>query len=175
MFTTLPRSASVVGGYLVASLIVGALLVLVIHLNWIPKICTEPMLRAHFICAAFGVMGASMAAMRKLYRAGITHDVLLAQKIDCEATNPIKSWGTWWVYYFVTRPIYGGFLGALVFLLSNVSLQIMSQAGGEVLSPQGRYILFGVACLSGYSVSHVLDHLSNASKKVFKNNTSESD
>ena len=162
---TLPRSCYWLAVYLLGMVFIGLASILSIHLNAIYLISGSSLLRSHALCASFGLLGASMAAIRKYYKFLITDAVT---RSDPGKTSILtQSWGLGWLIYYVSRPIMGLAMGALSFTLSFVGFQVLSQPGSSGLSDQGRYLLFGIAYLAGFSVSHVLDRLNSISRQVF--------
>jgi hypothetical protein len=116
------------------------------------------------MCGLFGSAGASIAAIRKYYRALISEATARA---GGQAPNPTNwSWG--WVFYYLSRPILGGVLGALAYTLSLVGVSILTEPVGTQISEKGRYLLYGLSFMSGFAVSHVLDRLNTLAKQVFK-------
>ena len=158
-----PFSCYVVGVLLVLYLFSGLFLVLAVHLNLSALFSTTPLLRAHMIATGFGVVGAAMAAMRKYYQALITNST--ARTHGKALSSP--AWDLGWIYYYLTRPLLGGVLGALSFTLSFIGFEVMAKAPSAELSDQGRYLLFALAFVAGFAVSHVLDRLNSIAKRTF--------
>jgi hypothetical protein len=158
-----PRACYCVGAMLLLYLCIGSGILIAVHLNRSSFLPSDGLFRAHVMCGGFGMVGASMAALRKFYRALIT-----------ETTNHHAGgkylptvWDFGWVVYYITRPLLGGVLGGLMFTLTFVGFQILATPQTVQISPQGRYALYAVAFFAGYSVSHVLDRLNTFSKHAF--------
>ena len=73
-----------------------------------------------------------------------------------------------WLYYYLTRPVLGAILGALTFTLSYVGFHVLSSVRTDQVSNEGKNLLFAVAFVSGFSVSHVLDRLEAVSRQIFQ-------
>jgi len=158
-----PFSCYVVGILLVLYLLAGVLLILAVHLNLTLLLARTPLLRANMIATGFGIVGAAMAAMRKYYQALITDSTARAKG----KTSASPAWDLGWVYYYLTRPLLGGVLGALSFTLSFIGFEVMAKTPDAELSDQGRYLLFALAFVAGFAVSHVLDRLNSIAKRTF--------
>lgn len=147
---------------LIFSLLVSVATVVCIHIGIFPFAPSSAILRAHVMCGAFGVLGASMASLRKLYRALITESTLRANE---KQFVPLV-WDFGWVLYYLTRPLLGGVLGALSYTLSLVGFQILTGHVDAKISSQGRYLLYALAVLFGFSVSHALDRMNSVAKDI---------
>ncbi len=158
-----PTACYVVGILLLICLIVAAFAITIFHLDIVTFLKDDKLMRAHFICGTFGMLGASMAAIRKYYKTLITYSTNIANN-----NNVSLDWSWGWVYYYLTRPLLGAILGALTYTLSFIGFQIISSGNQIDFSPQGQYLLYSIALISGFSVSHVLDRLENVSKQMFQ-------
>jgi hypothetical protein len=159
-----PRACYAVGIALLVYLLLAVSAILLIHLDTLSVLASSRLLRAHSMCAAFGMLGATVAAIRKYYRTLITQSTAWGA---CQPVSP-NNWTLGWLYYYLTRPLLGGVLGALVYTLSFVGIQILVRPKQIEISSEGRYLLFGLAFLSGFAVSHVLDALEAIARKVFR-------
>jgi hypothetical protein len=159
-----PKPCYAVGVALIVYLVTAIAAILVIHLDALSFLAGSRLLRAHSMCAAFGMLGATVAAIRKYYRTLITQTTARA------AGQPVppNDWTFGWLYYYLTRPLLGGVLGALVYTLSFVGIQILVSPKQIAISSEGRYLLFGLSFLSGFAVSHVLDALEALARKLFR-------
>lgn len=110
------------------------------------------------------MLGATLAAIRKYYRALITERT---QQLENPAT-PGLDWSLGWVYYYVTRPILGGVLGALALTLSFVGVKVLTTPSSVPISEGGRYLLYASAFLVGFATSQVLDLLEAIAQRVFR-------
>jgi hypothetical protein len=153
-----------IGISLVVYLIASLFLIVSIHINLLVQLTNFQLLRAHLMCGSFGMLGAAMAATRKFYHFLITESV---NKTN-ETYVPKIIWDFGWTFYYVTRPILGGILGSLSYTLSFVGVNILTSSGDGLISKQGHYLLYGLAFISGFSVSQVLDRLNAVAKQVFK-------
>ena len=162
------KSVIFISIYLVCILLGSAALIAAIHENTFAFITSRPLLRSHLMCGFFGALGASLSTIRKLYQSCITHHVVQARGEVSEASNPLQSWGFGWGLYFASRPLVGAAIGALTYLLSFIGFPFLSKSSDPTLSDQARYVLFGVSCLGGFSVSHVLDKMAGLSKPSSK-------
>jgi len=152
-----------VGIALIAYIIISTLLIISTHLYWNPQNC-HYLLRSHIMCGLFGMLGASISATRKYYRSLINeknHEISGKEFIKLD-------WSYIWVYYYITRPIIGSILGALVYTLSYTGYFLLSNQTEAIISLKGKYLLFAISFLSGFSSSHVLDRLEQISKDVFR-------
>jgi len=158
------KSCYFVGFSLVIYLLLSILIILIVHFNVIIALSTMAVLRTHVLCAGFGMLGASIASIRKYYR------VLITESTARHAGKPVQDtdWSLGWIYYYLTRPILGAVLGALSFTLSFVGFQVLAKHQSIEISHEGRYLLFALAVVSGFSVSHVLDRLEAISKQFFQ-------
>jgi hypothetical protein len=159
-----PKPCYVVGIALLLYLVIAMAAILVIHLDTLSVLVNSRLLRAHSMCAAFGMLGATVAAIRKYYRTLITETTARA----AGQPTPPNDWTFGWLYYYVTRPLLGGVLGALVYTLSFVGIQILVNPKQIEISSEGRYLLFALSFLSGFAVSHVLDALEAIARKLFR-------
>ena len=128
-------------------------------------------LRSHFMCGAFGALGASVAATRKFYRVLITETT----KHNAGDISYKIAWDFGWCYYYLSRPFLGAILGSLTFTLSFVGFQILARTGDLGISQNGRHLLYGLAFLSGFSVSQVLDRLKNIADQALKQENQNTD
>lgn len=164
-----PAGCYVVGGVLPLCLLAAAFSIVAVHLRWPTIVQASLMLRAHTMCALFGMLGATLAAIRKYYRALISEATAFAKGEQ----SPLTNWGWGWLYYYMTRPLLGAVLGALSFTLSYIGLQLLAKPSDIQISTQGRYLLVALSFVSGFSVSHVLDRLDAVSRQVFKRTSQE--
>jgi glucose uptake protein GlcU len=119
------------------------------------------------MCAGFGMVGATIAAIRKYYSK-------LISESTAKATGNVKpplDWGLGWIYYYMSRPILGAILGALSYTLSFVGVLILTNGRDIVISNEGRFLLNALAFVSGFAVSQVLDRLGAVSKQIFRAST----
>ena len=159
-----PKACYFVGVSLVVYVVIAACTIIAVHMDWIATLAQATLLRSHVMCAAFGTLGAAVAAMRRYYKTLITESTAWA------AARPIppSDWTLGWVYYYLTRPILGGVLGALAYTLSFVGIQILATPPDVEVSNEGRVLLYALAFVSGFAVSHVLDSLEAVARKVFR-------
>lgn len=146
-------------GYLAFSIIS----IIAIHLNEIPFLHRSHLLRTSALCSAFGMLGSSMASIRKYYRVLITES-------NSNSTSQLgedNRWGFGWTFYYLTRPILGATLGGLAFILVFVGFRVLSTSPVNMISSQGNMMLYVVSLLAGYAVSQVLDRLSDVATQVF--------
>jgi hypothetical protein len=115
------------------------------------------------MCGGFGMMGASLAAIRKYYKALITERTALATHQAMLTTD----WTLGWVYYYLARPFMGGILGALSFTLSYIGVQVLVKPADSSISAEGQFVLYAIAFVAGFSVTHVLDRLEAVAKQTF--------
>ncbi len=108
-----------------------------------------------------------MASIRKYYKYLISHSTALINNKECVPMD----WSLGWVYYYLTRPILGAVLGAITFTLSFIGFQILSDAQQIEISGKGKNLLFALAFVSGFSVSHVLDRVEAISRQIFKSSS----
>ena len=159
-----PKSCYLVGAGLVLYLVGAVLLVVCVHLNVVPILGESNLFRTHLMCGAFGMLGSSIATIRRYYRALLTETTAVMEG----KPNPPLIWDFAWVFYYLTRPILGGILGALTFTLSFIGLQILATPVKPEVSNQGKYLLFALAFVSGFAVGQVLDRLNSVAKEVFE-------
>lgn len=164
----IPGICYVVGAFLIAYLLVAACIIIFVHLNFFETLGITSFLRAHILCGAFGMLGATLSSIRKYYKYLITHST----SIMTGAFVPPMDWSLGWVYYYISRPLLGSILGALTFLLSFIGFQVLAEPTLLDISSKGKYLLFTLAFLTGFSVSHVLDRLEAISKQIFQATTS---
>lgn len=159
-----PKSCYFVGVSLVIYLLFAVLAILFIHLNLLPVLTIETLLRMHLMCGAFGMLGASVASIRKYYK------VLITEATEKQSGKTVQKtdWSLGWVYYYLTRPLLGTVLGALSFTLSFIGFHVLANQPTIEISANGRYALFALAVVSGFSVSHVLDRLEEVSRQIFQ-------
>ena len=161
-----PIACYVVGILLIVYLFIGVSVILTVHLNYSNVLAHSDLLRSHIICGAFGMVGAAIASIRKYYQYLITYS---STKATGRSNKPMD-WSFGWVYYYLTRPILGAVLGALAYLLSFIGFQVLSDSNSLEISSKGKYLLFAVSFVSGFSVSHVLDRVDAVSKQIFQTN-----
>lgn len=139
-------------------------MIVCVHLDIWPAFSKTHMLRSHVMCGSFGMLGATLAAMRKFYRTLITESTAKA------ASKPVipAIWDFGWVYYYLTRPVLGGILGALTYTLSFVGFHVLAAQPDVKMSAEGRYLLCALSFVSGFSVSHALDRLNVLAKQFFQ-------
>ncbi len=163
-----PTSCYVVGFGLLVFLLLGSVSVIVVHLGPIEALEKDTLLRAHFMCASFGMIGSSIATIRRYYGRIISERAAQLQGKQIPPTD----WSYGITFYYLTRPVLGSVLGALSYTLSFIGFQILSEPKALEISGEGVLLLYAVALLSGFSVTHVLDRLEAISKQIFhvKNN-----
>ena len=132
-----PKSCYVVGIAILLYLVTAVSAILIIHLDILSVLASSRLLRAHSMCAAFGMLGATVATIRKYYRTLITQTTTRA----AGQPAPPNDWTLGWLYYYLTRPLLGGVLGALVYTLSFVGIQILVSPKQIEISSEGRYLL----------------------------------
>ena len=159
-----PIACYVVGILLIVYLFIGVSVILTVYLNYSNVLAHSDLLRSHVICGAFGMLGAAIASIRKYYQYLITYSTA---KASGRSVQPMD-WSLGWVYYYLTRPILGSVLGALAYLLSFIGFHVLADSPSLDISNKGKYILFTVAFVSGFSVSHVLDRVEAVAKQIFQ-------
>ena len=160
---TYPPTCYVVGILLIVFLLLSASIIIIVHLDVFAFLKSAGLLRAHVMCGGFGMMGAALAAIRKYYKALITERTALA---TCQVLPP-TDWTLGWVYYYLARPLMGGILGALSFTLSYVGVQVLVKPAASSISVEGQFVLYAIAFVAGFSVTHVLDRLEAVAKQTF--------
>lgn len=158
-----------VGIMLMVYLAAAISLIIVVHINLFGQLVNFQLLRAHLMCGGFGVLGAAMAAMRKFYRILISEG---ASQLSGQSFLKIN-WNLGWMFYFITRPILGGILGALSYTLSFVGFNTLASSPDMEISTHGRFLLYGFAFVSGFGVSQVLDRLNAIAKQLFQHKSEE--
>jgi len=158
-----PTICYIVGIAIMIHIIIASLAIVAIHFQFFEIIERSLIFKTHAYCGLFGMLGAAIAAARKYYR------VLITESTTLLSGKPyIKSdWNLGRVYYYLTRPILGFVIGALTYTLSFVGFQILSDTNPVSVSNEGRYLLFALSFISGFSVSHVLNRLEAISKQIF--------
>jgi len=163
MSRQLPVSCYVVGIALLGFLILALLSIVAIHLHEIPILERSQLLRTSAMCGAFGMLGSSMATVRKYYQVLITES---AAKYAGRQVSE-SGWDFGWTFYYLTRPILGSVLGALAFVLVFIGFEILSATQTTPISNHGHMMLYAIALLAGYAVSQVLDRLTLVARQVF--------
>jgi glycerol uptake facilitator-like aquaporin len=115
-----PRCCYFLGAYILLALITSSLGIGMVHTGVTP--IHSPLMRAHVMCGLFGAVGASIAAIRKYYRALITEATAYS---SCQAITNRTDWNWGWVFYYLSRPIVGAVLGALAYTLTFVGVSIL--------------------------------------------------
>jgi hypothetical protein len=116
------------------------------------------------MCGAFGMLGATIAAMRRYYRTLITERAALAEG---KSFTP-ADWTLGWIYYYLTRPLLGGLLGAFTYMFSYAGLLVLATPRDTQVSSEGRFALYALALIAGFAVSHVLDRIEAVARQTFK-------
>ena len=172
-----PRIA--IGILLLAYFAFAIALLVAIHLVNFPLLEKHTLFRSHLVCMAFGMLGAVIASIRRYYHALITEEV--SGREHSRALT--LTWGYGCLYYYITRPLLGGVLAALVYMLSFVGVQVMVTAKDLQFKTEGLLILYAVAFLAGFSVTDVLNRIETVATSIFRkdpaafgsNNTPDSD
>jgi hypothetical protein len=133
-----------------------------IHLWWGLLNINSPILRAHMMCGAFGMLGASMASLRKLYKSLITEST--AKSSGCSFAP--FTWDFGWILYYLTRPMLGTILGASSYLLGYVGFQVLTGSVDVKVSNQGTHLFYTIALLCGFSASQALDRMHSTAKDI---------
>jgi xanthine/uracil permease len=162
-----PVACYLVGVLLLLFLGIAVAALIAIHLNELPFVGRSQLLRVHALCGAFGMLGASVASIRKYYKTLISDST--ARSIGNDTNQ--SSWDFGWVFYYFTRPILGGILGALAYTLAFIGFQILSGPNISKISNQGNMLLYAVSLVSGYAVSDVLDRFKLIAKQLFSQRT----
>ena len=159
-----PMICYILGVVLIAYLILSGILIVLIHLNVYEQLLQFQLLRVHLLCGSFGMLGASMAAIRKYYRRLITEEEALKSG---EEISPFDwRWGR--IFYYSSRPLLGAALGAIIYTLTSGGFLVIAESSSIKISSEGRYLLYGISFLCGFSVSQVLDRLGELSDQIFK-------
>jgi hypothetical protein len=137
--------------------------IIALHVHALVDLNTFPDLRAHLVAGGFGSLGATLVAFRKFYQSVLTDETAAAFG---EQPTP-TAWGLGWLIYYAGRPLVGGILGALVYMLSFLGLQVMTVADSITLSGQGTLVLYSAALAAGSSSSLMLDLIGDLASKVF--------
>src|SRR3990170_529995 len=118
MSTTEEKNDRVIAAYPKSCYFVGVSLVI----NLLPVLTIETLLRMHLMCGAFGMLGASVASIRKYYK------VLITEATEKQSGKTVQKtdWSLGWVYYYLTRPLLGTVLGALSFTLSFIGFHVLA-------------------------------------------------
>lgn len=159
-----PPACYIVGGTLLVYLFLGAAILVAVHMNLFSIFLKADLLRSHVMCGAYGMIGATMASIRKYYRVIITESTA---RLKGDSTASIE-WGLGWVYYYLTRPILGSILGALCYTLTFIGFQILAEPTSFGISSEGRYLLYALSFISGFAVSNVLDRLGELAEQIFQ-------
>jgi hypothetical protein len=159
-----PAACYVVGVVLILFMLFAGALIVAVHLNAVEWLSRTSLLRTHVMCAAFGMLGAAMAGVRKYYKTLITETTA---RMGTLPSGPVV-WDLGWLVYYLTRPILGAILGALSFTLSFVGFHVLANPSKIEISDEGRYLLFALAFVAGFAVSQVLDRLNSVAKEIFK-------
>ena len=158
-----PLACYVVGIVLLGYVLIAVAILIAVHLGIILNLQEGSLLRAHVMCGAFGMLGATVAAIRKYYR------VLITESVSLDNTVPTNiNWELGWVYYYLSRPLLGSLLGALTYMLSYIGVQVLASPSKIQITIEGSLLLYAIAVMSGYAVSHVLDRLEELSKQLFQ-------
>jgi hypothetical protein len=166
MTTTQPTACYVVGCSLLLYLFFSMAVIVAIHLNSVPLFEKSLLLRTSAMCSAFGMLGASIASIRKYYRALITE----SNTSGLGEVSQKLNWDFGWLFYYLTRPILGATLGAIAYVLTFIIFEILTNSHTSTISNQGNMMLYAFSLLAGYSVSHVLDRLSIIATQIFDPN-----
>lgn len=158
-----PKPCILVGVALIIYLVISITFLILTHIDFIESLSDHKLLKAHIFCGGFGMFGATIAAMRKYYKNLISFStgILEGNKVNSD-------WSFGWIYYYLTRPILGGALGAMTYLLSFLGFQVLSESSNLAISVEGNLLLYSLAFISGFSVSHVLDKLEASAKQIFQ-------
>jgi len=157
-------SCYIIGAVLGLCLIATPVVIIVLHLDLIPGLSESPVLRAHVLCGAFGLLGASIATIRRYYHALITEE----RGPHTDGHHRPIVWGYGYLVYYVSRPVLGAILGPLVYMLSFIGLQVMVAADRIDISTEGRMLMYAIAFVAGYAVSDVMDRVEAISRNMFK-------
>lgn len=140
-----------------------------IHLWWGLLNINSQILRAHMMCGSFGMLGASMASLRKLYKSLITESTAKSRGTPFAPLT----WDFGWVLYYITRPMLGAILGASSYLLGYVGFQILTGPVDVNVSNHGTHLFYTIALLCGFSASQALDRMHTAAKDILTGRKSE--
>ena len=164
-----PKGCYWVGAALVVYVVLAVTILVCVHLNVSTILANAKILRAHVMCGAFGMLGAAVAATRKYYRTLITEST--ARATGKQVLSSVWDFG--WVYYYLTRPSLGAVLGALSYTLSFLGFQVLAAPADLEISTEGRFLLYALAFVSGFSVSQVLDRLDAVARQLFQSRVDE--
>ena len=153
-----------IGLSLILYLLAILLLMISVHVGALPFLEGHALLRLHLMAGLFGALGAAISAMRKYYHALITANTDRATGKQ----NVLVDWTFGWVYYYLTRPLLGGTLGSLSSTLTDVGFNILTGPIPTPISGGGRQLIYGLALLAGFSVSHTLDRLDALARELFR-------
>jgi len=153
-----------IGLSLVLYLLVILLVMILIHVGTLTFFEGHAFLRLHVMAGLFGALGATISAMRKYYHALITTSTA---RVTGKQHVPVD-WTFGWIYYYLTRPLLGGILGALSFTLTYVGFNILKGPTPTQISGQGQHLIYALALLAGFSVSHTLDRLDALARELFR-------
>ena len=162
--TSESRACHCVGMGLIVYLGLAATIIACVHLNFLPILAKMQLFRSHVMCGGFGMLGAAIAAIRKYYRTLITEST--AKSVN--QPLPPSVWDFGWNFYYLTRPLLGSILGSLTYTLSFVGFQVLATSPDVQISSKGKYLIYALSLVAGYSVSQALDRLSAVAKRVFQ-------
>ena len=154
---------------LIVCMLSAVMLIASIHLWWGLLNINSKILRTHIMCGAFGMLGASMASLRKLYKSLITESNAKTRG----ATFSPFAWDFGWILYYITRPMLGAILGASSYLLGNVGFQILTGPVDVEVSNHGTHLFYTIALLCGFSASQALDRMHAAGKDILTGQKSD--
>ncbi len=159
-----PTGCYLVGGALLLYLLLSVLILFTAYLTPWALLGSDRLLTAHLLCAGLGMLGATLSATRKYYRALITERTTRHKN----PSAPRLDWSLGWVYYYLTRPILGAVLGALAYTLSFVGVQVLTSPSEVGIGQGGKYLLYATAFFFGFATSHVLDLLEAVARRLLQ-------
>jgi len=158
-----PTICYVVGIWMILCIIISSLGIVGVHLHLIEVVEKSSIFRIHVYCGLFGMLGAAIAATRKYYKVLITESTNIMNGIEYIPSD----WNLGRTYYYLTRPILGFVIGAITYTLSFIGFQVLSEQVTVKISNEGRYLLFALSFISGFSVSHVLSRVEAIAEQIF--------
>jgi len=107
------------------------------------------------------MLGALVYYSRKLYKACMSGKI---DPVTKEEPHTLKRMGI--MFYYFSRPLFAICFGLLTVLLMKAGVKVMTNEGGEALSPNFVHLVMAVAFFIGFSSGDFLDSLEDKGKDM---------
>ena len=135
--------------------------IVVVGLDIFEFIAKRQLFKAHIMCGGIGMLASSMFMIRKYYKAMES----MGESPDSTQPQPATALGS--LVLYLSRPAFGTVLGASVYMLGYIGIHKVVRGDSIELSQSGMMVLYALAAVAGFAVTHLLDRMSAIAERIF--------